>query len=142
MKSIILQVFSIVAMQICNGQPNDELEKKTVLQLSQEWNTAVMKRDSATLEKILTPEFTLNGNLPRMIWMNNTLHHISTASIKTIGEPVVTIYDGSAIVTSILYWKASFDGKPAVDGEFIITDIWKKNKDQWQVLIRMSKPKS
>lgn len=74
--------------------------------------------------------------------MNNALNNIATQSLVTIGEPIIAIYDNSATVTSTLFWKASINGKPAIDSEFLITDVWKKTNGQWQVLIRMSKPKA
>jgi hypothetical protein len=138
-RSIFLLAIIFVTSQVGHAQANtDEVSKKEILQVNQEWNNAIIRRDSATLEKILAPEFTLNGDLPRSEWMNNTLHRLETSALKNVEEPTITIYGLSAVSTSTIYWKATFDGRP-IDNEFTVIDVWKKNNGKWQVLIRMSR---
>jgi ketosteroid isomerase-like protein len=142
MKTLFILVFILIGINISYAQSNvEEAAKKEIIQINKEWINAVIKRDSVALEKILSPEFTLNGELPRDIWMNNTLHRLKTHSLKHIGDQKIALYGESAICTSTLYWKASYNGQQTIDGEFLVTDVWRKNNGKWQILIRMSKPK-
>jgi hypothetical protein len=111
-----------------------------ILQLTTEWNKAIVNRDSLTLSKVLSPEFSLNGTIDRSVWLNNTLNHITTDTLAIVSQLNITIYDQVAKTEGVLYWKAEFDGKPIVNGEFLITDIWTKQSGHWQVMLRMSLP--
>lgn len=106
--------------------------------LTEAWNRAITHRDSLTLDKILAPEYTLNGSVNRSVWMNNTLHHFATDTIELISPQNITFYGEAARSEEIIYWKANYDGKPAVDSEGLETDIWIKRNGHWQVLMRMS----
>jgi hypothetical protein len=142
MKTFLLLMLLAITVTISSAQSNeDDLAKREILQANREWMEAIIKRDSASLDKIVSQEFTLNGGLPRTMWMNNTLHHLTTSSLKHSAEPQISVYGNSAIATSTLYWKAAHDSGQKIDGEFLVTDVWKKNDGKWQVLIRMSKPK-
>lgn len=142
MKKLLSLILLIGTLSVAKAQSTDDkAAQDELLALNRAWNTAVIQRDSSRLENLLAPEFTLNGALPRSVWINNTLHRLNTTVLETIGKESISIYGQSAICTSILRWKASFDGNAPQDGEYHITDIWKKNNGQWQVLIRMSRPK-
>jgi len=106
--------------------------------LTDAWNKAITHRDSLALDKILAPEYTLNGSVSRSAWMNNTLHHYTTDTLEFISPLNITFYGEAAKSEGILYWKADYDGKPAVDGEGLETDIWIKRNGRWQVQTRMS----
>jgi hypothetical protein len=112
--------------------------KTEILQLTLEWNKAIVNRDSLTLDKILASDYTLNGSVIRSAWMNNTLHHIATDTLEVLGQLNVTFYGQAAKSEGLFFWKASFDGKPRINGEYSVTDIWVKHDNDWQVLLRMS----
>lgn len=142
MKISVIILLLFVNTLICAGQnADDRATRQEIIRLNRQWNDAIIKRDSALLENLLAPEFTLNGGLPRPVWMSNTLRRLTTTALHTIGEENIAVYGESAICSSTLLWRASMDGGRSIDGEFLVTDIWKKNNGKWQVLIRMSKPK-
>ncbi|ESU27132.1 hypothetical protein FLJC2902T_22410 [Flavobacterium limnosediminis JC2902] len=139
MKTIIaLLFFATVSIQ-AQSIASEEASKTEILKLSNDWSMAIINRDSQVLENVLAPDFTLNGSLPRNIWMDNTLHHIKTSELKMIQEPKITVYDDMVVCEAIWHFKASFDEKIKIDGDYLITDIWKKNSGSWQVIIRLSK---
>ena len=107
-------------------------------QITAEWDKAIINRDSSTLDKILTPEYSLNGMVTRNAWMANTLHHIATDTLKLLGGPVISFYGQAVKAEAVFFWKASLDGKPVINAEYAVTDIWIKRNGHWQVLIRMS----
>jgi Domain of unknown function (DUF4440) len=111
-----------------------------ILQLTNEWNKAVVTRDSLTLDKILAPEYSLNGSVNRSVWMNNTLHHFTTDSLEVLGKLIIVFYGQVAKSEGRFFWKASYDGKPRINGEYSVTDIWTKSNGHWRVILRMSLP--
>ena len=116
--------------------------QKEILQLTNDWNNAIVDRDSLSLDKILGPEYSLNGIVNREIWMNNTLHHFNTDTLRNINTPVITFYGNAVKCEGSFFWKASYDGKPRVNSDFDVTDIWVKRNGHWQVILRMSLPKA
>ena len=42
------------------------------------------------------------------------------------------------LLAEFSFHKASLDGKPVINAEYAVTDIWIKRNGYWQVLIRMS----
>ena len=115
-----------------------------IQQLTNEWNEAIIHPDSLTLDKLLTPEYSLNGSTNRGLWMANTLHHLTTDSLEVLGTQNITFHGQAAKSESILYWKAAYaadaihSGPSKINAEFLVTDIWVKRNGHWQVLIRMS----
>lgn len=112
--------------------------KIEIRQLTAQWNKAIISRDSVALDKILDPDYSLNGSVARNIWMNNTLHHLATDTLVVLGQLNITFYGQAAKSEGSFFWKASFDGRPRINGEYAVTDIWIRRNDHWQVLLRMS----
>lgn len=142
MKKIFLFAFLLVGIKLTiNAQSKGEEDsaKTEIKQLTQEWNKAIINRDSATLVKVMSPDYTINGFFPLQPWMENTLHHYTTDSLEILGDQKITVYDGIASSEAYWYWKASRDGVPKVNTEYWVNDIWKKNNGHWQVFIRMTK---
>ena len=111
-----------------------------ILQLTNEWNKAIINRDSLTLDKILAAEYSLNGSVDRGVWINNTLHHFTTDSLAVLGKLNIVFYGQAAKSEGMFFWKASYDGKPRINGEYSVTDVWTKSNGRWRVILRMSLP--
>jgi len=111
-----------------------------ILQMTSEWNNAIIHRDSLVLDKILAMDYSLNGSVIRSVWMNNTLHHFETDTLKVLGQLHITFYGQAAKSEGRFFWKATFDGKPRINGTYDVTDIWIKRGDHWHVMLRMSLP--
>jgi len=109
-----------------------------IRQLTDAWNKAIINRDSAMLEKILAPDYSLNGAVNRSAWMNNTMHHIITDTLEVTAPLQITFYGQSCKAEGSFFWKAAFDGIPRINGEYAVTDVWIKRNGHWQVLMRMS----
>ena len=148
MYKILFFSFFISACFLAEGQTMKEDSIKTeIRKLSYEWNNALITRDSATLERILSPEFTLSSNsgalLQRKDWMNNTLHGLITDSAAFIGEQKITVYGDEAISEAVLHWKVrnmDKDGRTILrNNESLVADIWRLNNGRWQVTHRISK---
>jgi len=130
---------------VCNVQAQSprnaaDSAQTEILQLTGDWNDAIIKRDSLVLDKILASDYSLNGLVNRAAWMNNTFHHIITDTLKVVGQLHIIFYGQVAKSEGRYFWKASFDGKPRINGNYDVTDIWVKRDGRWQVLLRMSLP--
>jgi hypothetical protein len=133
---LLLITTNIVKAQFSQGEKDSA--KTEIVQLTSEWNKAIVNRDSLTLDKLLASDFSLNGSVIRSVWMNNTLHHIVTDTLEIIGQLDVTFYGQAAKSEGLFFWKASFDGKPGINGGYSINDIWIKRNNHWQILLRLS----
>ena len=142
MKIVFLVTIFMVGFKSTIKAQSTEAEDSTkaeIKKLTKDWNQAIINRDSLMLEKLLAPEFTLQGSLPRGKWITNTLHHFSTESLQIKEEQSISVFGDAAQSQATFYWKASFDGSPRIDNEYLVNDIWKKNNGRWQILIRMTK---
>jgi hypothetical protein len=111
-----------------------------ILRLTDDWNKAIINRDSLLLDKILGPEYSLNGSVSRDTWMNNTLHHLNTDTLMNVSPLLITFFGQAVKSEGNYFWKASYDGKPRINGRYAVTDIWIKRNGHWLVILRMSLP--
>ena len=111
---------------------------REIRDLTTEWSEAVLMRDSATLDRLLARDFTLNGGVTRSMWMDRALHHIKTDTLVLLGDLTVDFYGKAAKSKGNLFWKASYDGSPVINGDYSFEDIWIKIDGQWKVLMRLS----
>jgi ketosteroid isomerase-like protein len=141
MKTSALGIFLFAATLMVRAQSRSAEDSAIVAirMLTQVWNKAIIDRDSLTLARVMSPDYTINGTFPLKDWLNNTLHHFTTDSLQTLGEQKITIYGDIASAEAPWYWKASWDGVSKVNTEYWVNDIWKKNNGHWQVFIRMTK---
>jgi len=102
-----------------------------------------VKRDSITLERILSMDYTLSSasgtTLLRKEWMDNSLHGLITDSAEFIGAQKITVYGNEAISEGVHHWKVRNLQNKERNNEYYVADIWRYNKGKWQVIHRMSK---
>jgi hypothetical protein len=134
---MVLIVCAAQAQSSRNAADSAQIE---ILQLTSQWNDAIIHRDSLVLDKILASDYSLNGSVIRTAWMNNTLHHFETDTLKMLDQLHISFYGQAAKSEGRFFWKATFDGKPRINGYFDVTDIWIKRDGRWQVMLRMSMP--
>jgi len=134
---IVLNACAARAQSSGNAADSAQTE---ILQMTNKWNAAIIDRDSLLLDKILASDYSLNGSVNRVAWMNNTLHHFITDTLKILDQLHITFYGQAAKSEGRFFWKATFDGKPRINGSYDVTDIWIKRDGRWQVMLRMSLP--
>jgi|SRR6478672_2357311 len=118
--------------------------EKELQQLMNDWMIAVKNKDEKTLNKIVAPEFKLDGTsdlerpaLPRDIWMKNTLGALKIDSVGYT-KMKIDVIGTTAVVRSVFYWAGSFMEKSFVDSGVIIIDTWMLRKAGWQVVSRIT----
>ncbi len=139
--AILLTLLSAGTITSVNAQlPQAAIDsaRAVIMERTAVWNTAVMQRDSLTLENLLAPNYSLNGMVTRSTWMDNTLHHITTDTLELLGPLEITVYGPMAKSEGTLHWNAAFDATPMRNAEFAITDIWALQDGQWRVVLRLS----
>ena len=113
----------------------------------QRFADAILHNDSAGLERILAPEYTLRiadvpeGSMPRRMWLDNTLHRLRPQSVELLHVAARRLAEHVAAVSLIFRQKGTMEGRD-FSGDFYIVDFWKQNARGWQVVARYSSPVS
>ena len=116
-----------------------------ILELEKKWNAAIQSQDVAGMGKFLADSYFLavamEGRplqvVPRERWLENLkFYKIHSHSIDDIK---VHVYGEAAIVLMLFTQKATV-GRAQTDrsAQFLITDVWVKQKGGWRVAERHS----
>jgi hypothetical protein len=148
MRRILLAVLLIaISMSVALGQstmskPSQSNEEQNMLRLEQDWMGAMQRRDEATLNRLVSPEFTLAGisemerpPLPKSVWMDNTLHNLKIESFS-FDKTKIRIFGNTAMVQAIFTWKGAFNNEPFTD-TVVLIDTWVRQSGHWKVVCRL-----
>ena len=113
--------------------------EKLFLDLETQWMTAWKNKDVATVRKILADDFTLTSSLSNGSLVNKE-DWIAKLSVYDctafrFDKIQVRIYGNTSVVNSWFHQDATANGKDW-SGDFLITDVWVKNSENWQVVTR------
>jgi ketosteroid isomerase-like protein len=133
-----------VGLISCSQTPNSETPQYSVAQqelitLSEQWNDALARKDTATLERILAEEYYISppGELNktvRSVWLKNA-QEMDWRDLR-FHNFKVDIYGDTAVVTSLLDFKVTTKrGIPIITNAQVI-DVWVKRDGRWQVAAR------
>ncbi len=140
---LLIAVFVLVNNFTFGQTPKEDSARIEILKLTDEWNQALIKKDSVALDRIVSSDFSLassNGTLVRRDeWMRNSLHFLFTDSAAFIGPQKVTVYGTEAISEGVLHWKVRNTQNNLRNHESLVADIWRYTDGKWQVTHRMSK---
>ena len=105
--------------------------------LSVAWMQAWKDNNIPFLEKILAPEFRLLTSelwiMPRDQWLANIPNYICEEFEFKLQE--IREYGNMGVVQSNYSQKANFNGQDR-SGDFLMTDIWVKQDEEWKVVHR------
>lgn len=135
--------FHSAAQTIPAKQPDGAAQE--IMELEKKWNDAIQRQDLRQMTNFLADSYFLavaaQGRplmtAPRERWLENLkfykIHSYSIDDIK------VNVYGDVAVVV-MLYTQKATVGRNPVDrsAQFLITDIWVKQKDGWRVAERHS----
>lgn len=120
-------------------------EEKELIQLSQEWMDAALRRkDEKRLRELMAPEYTLQiwdasrAPQPLEAWLHTLKNRLDKIEFEFSGLNV-RVFGDVAVVYSRFWWKGTMDGKAFVDSGFL-ADVWVKKGGKWQVVARRSAP--
>jgi hypothetical protein len=117
--------------------PHAERDQKDILELESQWTQAIQSGDTATLDRLLAPEYTMvdasgkTSNKAQEIAMYQR-GDLKFDSISASGQ-TVTIYIGGATVTGTTVIKGKHK-KDDISGEYRFVDILERRKSGWQAV--------
>lgn len=112
--------------------------------LERDWTQAVQKKDKASLDEILAPEFTLRTSenpeslILRADWIQKALTSYDLRSSNQRAM-VIRAFLGVAVVSFVQSEQVTIDGKDS-SGDYLVVDLWKANRNRWQVAARYLAP--
>ena len=113
--------------------------EKLFIELENRWMTAWKNKDVETARKILSDDFTLTSSLSSgaLVDKEDWLSKLEVYDCKDFrfDKIQVRIYENTSVVNSWFHQDATANGKDW-SGDFLITDVWVKKKDDWQVVSR------
>lgn len=104
--------------------------------------TALIAKDAAALERLLTPGFVLRGSpdVPRATWMKNALTLCWGDRFEISDFAVASASGDTAVVTLLLTTHQDpMTCEPAVIRS-LMTDLWVRDGENWRLALRHSAP--
>ena len=127
---------SSAAAPVSATAPAEDVEA-TIAQLERNWVQAIVKKDTAALERILADDF--NGTSPTAHTYTRTaaVNDIKSASYVVdsmeLDEISVNVYGNTAVALTSQEEKSRYDGRDT-SGHFHFTDVWVNRDGRWQVV--------
>jgi len=109
----------------------------TISQLERDWVAAIVKKDTAVLNRLLADEF--NGTSPtahlysKTIAIDDLTRGTYVADSMNLDEVTVNAYGDMAVAFTSQEEKSRYAGKD-VSGHYHYTDVWVKKDGRWQVV--------
>lgn len=115
-----------------------------VRDLEREWRDALIAKDEATIRRLIHPQFKLVGirstgsvavNLEQWV---EALKRMDIASLEVRVTECVAL-DNVIVATVDAQWQVRYMGQ-LIDERVLLTDVWVRVNDGWQVVRRHSSP--
>ena len=116
--------------------PAEDVEA-TITQLERDWVAAIMKKDTATIDRLLADDF--NGTsptahvYPKSSAIDDLTKGIFVVDSMVLDEVSVNVYGDAAVAFTSQEEKSRYDGKDT-SGHYHYTDVWVKKGGRWQVV--------
>lgn len=108
------------------------------------WRDALFAKDVAELRRLIHPQFKLVGIRSTgtvAVGLDEWLVALEKMDIASLEIRVVESIqlEGTMVATVDAQWKVRFMGH-CIDERVLLTDVWAKGKEGWQVIRRHSSP--
>ena len=115
-----------------------------IIELEREWRDALFAKDEAGLRKLIHPQFKLVGIRSTgtvAVGLEDWLVALQKMDIASLAVRVIDSLrlDRTIVATVDAQWKLRFMGH-TIDERVLLTDVWVKGDDGWQVVRRHSSP--
>ena len=115
-----------------------------IRELERQWRDALFVKDEAQLRKLIHPQFKLVGIRSTgtvAVGLEDWLIALQKMDLISLEVRVMDSVrlDQTMVATVDAQWKLRFMGH-AIDERVLLTDVWVKIDDQWQVVRRHSSP--
>ncbi len=121
------------------GQNNTKADQQ-FLDLETHWMNAWKNKDEATARKIMSDDFALTSVMTtgelvyKETWIAHAMHGFDCQSFS-FDTIKVRIYGNTAVLNVWYHKVATINGKDW-SGSSLLTDVWVKKDDEWQVVAR------
>jgi len=136
MKPIALLTFGLAA--ILNAAEPTPAVKQAVMAASQEWTTAVLKGDRATLEKLVSPDLSYTHSSAKTQTKEEFIQDATGGGTKY--ESID--FDGTKLRqygnTVVITHNATIKSQPAGTSHLYITEVWAQQSGRWQMVSRQA----
>lgn len=132
-----LSIASLLAVQAqSQGTHRDEKVAAELIALVREWDAAIVKHDSATLDRLLAAEFALSG-LPKAAYLAHIKSTRNDIVSAVSGNFDVRVYGDTATLIAVDEIKSRKDGVETTEWWRYI-DVWVKRDGRWQCVVTES----
>lgn len=130
----------LASLHAANAQSREAFRDEKVagelIALVREWDAAIVKHDSPTLDRILAAEFALSG-LPKTAYLAHIKSTRNDIVSAVSGEFDVRVYGDTATLIAVDEIKSRKDGVETVEWWRYI-DVWVKRDGRWQCVVTES----
>lgn len=129
-----------VTQSHATGSPPITGKPAELQRLSRLWMDAMVRHDRKQLEELMAPDYVLHTpdpkhpETPRSEWLDNLFNHIRIDRWDQ-SDISAHVYGNVGVVMSRYEWNGAFHDKP-FDSKGHCTDVWRSNKNRWQVVSR------
>ena len=121
----------VVEGQVTNHKSRASLEEH-LKSLVRQWDEAIVKRDAATLDRLLADEFEFVGGVKKAAYLNSIKTQAADAMTSAVSADLqVLVYDNTAVVTGLDTISGHNKGQPYTS-KWLYTDVWVKRAGRWQ----------
>lgn len=115
-----------------------------IRELERQWRDALFAKDEGQLRKLIHPQFKLVGIRSTgtvAVGLEDWLVALQKMDLVSLEVRVMDSVrlDETMVATVDAQWKLRFMGH-AIDERVLLTDVWVKHDDNWQVVRRHSSP--
>jgi Domain of unknown function (DUF3471)/Domain of unknown function (DUF4440) len=123
------------------GAPASGANERAVLELEREWMGALVRRDQATLTRLMADDFkrieapSPNFSMPKRQWIGNAVGWYRIESFKLLSSSVR--FEGQAAVVASRYrWRGAL-GEVPLNETVTAEDTWELRSGGWQVVSQL-----
>jgi ketosteroid isomerase-like protein len=115
--------------------------KSDVLAAMETWKTAMLKKDAATLDKLLHSDLTYSHSDGRTETKSDVLQSIPAGKLNVeaidFKDSTVRVFGNTAVVKGGIDIRNNVDGKPVLLNLSVL-QVWVKGSQGWQLVARQS----
>lgn len=130
--------FLVLIGSSVSADQRDEDIRKEILELEQQWETAVLKGEVAFFERVLAPEFAhtnYSGEVrDRKHWLANHKPGRSPYRALNTQDLQVKSYGDTALVAGRIRPQGTSSAGQEIQGEYRFLRVWAKRDGHWQVV--------
>ena len=139
---LLLVLLSFVAPQAAMRQPGAKLDdqqpvEQELRRLEREWDNAIVRKDVATINRILSDDFvyidSVGGVNPKASLLEGIKNSEAVMEPFETEDVSVRIYGDTAVLTGRFTQTATYKGQ-TFSGQFRYTDVYVKRANSWRAV--------